>query len=135
MTLKNWAALLIPVLPPNPRDLQEKESSANGCLVPRKSVESNGRSIWRGALRRHAPRAMKLDQEADAAVAAGLESPGSWSGRSAARAILAHRFVDQRIEFAARQRHVIARVFSAVTGDGQFRSAARRRRDKVTRTS
>src|SRR6267378_8500040 len=55
--------------------------------------------------------------------------------RSAARAVLAHRFVDQRIEFAARQRHVIARVFSAVTGDGQFRPATRRRRDKVTRTS
>src|SRR5258708_36839442 len=55
--------------------------------------------------------------------------------RSAARAVLAHGFVDQRIGFAARQRHVIACVFSAVTGDGQFRSAARGRRDKVTRTS
>src|SRR5438309_1786135 len=41
-------------------------------------------------------------------------------------AVLAHGFVDQRIEFAARQRHIIARVFSAVTGEGQFRSAARR---------
>src|SRR5260370_39525688 len=63
MTLKNWAALLIPVVPPNPRDLQEKESSVDGCLVPRKSVEGNGRSISRGALRSHAPPAMKLDQE------------------------------------------------------------------------
>jgi hypothetical protein len=53
-------------------DLQEKESSANGCLMLRKSVESNGRSISRGELRSHAPRAMKLDQAADAAIAAAL---------------------------------------------------------------
>jgi hypothetical protein len=72
MTLKNWAALLIPALPPNSHDLQEKESSANGCLMLRKSVESNGRSISRGELRSHAPRAMKLDQAADAAIAAAL---------------------------------------------------------------
>src|SRR5882762_6076177 len=64
MTLKNWAALLIPALPPNPRDLQEEESSANGCLVLRKSVESNARNISRGAAPR---RAKELDQEADAA--------------------------------------------------------------------
>src|ERR1700674_4820281 len=56
MTLKNWAALLIPALPPNPRDLQEEESIANGCLVLRKSVESNGRNISRGAWRSPAPR-------------------------------------------------------------------------------
>jgi hypothetical protein len=61
MTLKNWAVLLMPALPPNPRDLQEKESSANGCLALRKSVESNGKRISRGALRSGAPRAMKLD--------------------------------------------------------------------------
>src|SRR6184192_4207810 len=132
MTLKNWAVPFIPALPPNSRDLQEKESSANRCWMLRKSVESNGRSISRGAAPR---RAKKLDQETNAAVAAGLEFPGSWSGRSATRTVLAHGFVDQRIEFAARQRHIIARVFSAVTGEGQFRSAARRGRDKVTRTS
>src|SRR5882762_1497936 len=55
-------------------------------------------------------------------------------GGLAPGAVFADRFVDQRVEFAARQRHVIARIFSAVTGDGQFRSAARRRRDKVART-
>jgi len=38
----------------------------------RKSVESSGRSISRGELRSHAPRAMKLDQGTDAAIAAVL---------------------------------------------------------------
>src|SRR5436190_20952173 len=53
---------------------------------------------------------------------------------SAASAVLAHGFVDQGIEFAARQRHVIAGIFSAVAGDGQFRSSARRWRNKIART-
>jgi len=68
MTLKNWAALLIPALPPNPRDLQEEESSANGCLALRKSVESTGETSRVAQPRR----AKELHEEADAAVAAGL---------------------------------------------------------------
>src|SRR5437879_8404857 len=53
---------------------------------------------------------------------------------SAAGAVFAHGFVDQSIEFAARQSHVIARIFSAVAGDGQFRAAAWRWRNKIART-
>src|SRR5438552_6323215 len=53
---------------------------------------------------------------------------------SAAGAVLAHGLVNQGIEFAARQRHIIAGIFSAVAGDGQFRSAARRWRNKIAWT-
>src|SRR5438105_14619753 len=53
---------------------------------------------------------------------------------SAASAVLAHGFVNQGIEFAARQRHIIAGIFSAVASDGQFRSSARRWRNKIAWT-
>src|SRR5712691_3220290 len=70
---------------------------------------------------------MKLDQATDATVTAGLCSAPS--------AVFAHGFVDERIEFAARQRYIIAGVFSAVASDGQFRSTARGRRHEISGAS
>src|SRR6202171_2817429 len=135
MTLKNWAVLLIPARPPNPHDPQEKESSAKRLLGAEEICGKQRERDFAGRVAQ--PRAPRdeIGSRGGCRCRSRFVMPGSWAGRSAPGAVLAHGFVDQRIEFAARQRHVIARVFSAVTGDGQFRSAARRRRDKVTRTS
>src|SRR6266702_4451960 len=67
------------------------------------------------------------------AIASGFQALAALS--SAAGAVFAHGFVDERIEFAARQRYIIAAVFSAVTSDGQFRSTARRRRHEISGAS
>jgi len=71
MTWKNWAALLIPAILSNSRELQEVESNATGS-----AMRGNLRKAWeeesRGDDGHSLAPAVKLDQEADALVAAGL---------------------------------------------------------------
>ena len=55
---------------------------------------------------------------------------GKSRNSSAAGAILAYRLVDQRVQFSAREPHVIA-VVVCVRGDRQFRAAARRGRNEI----
>jgi len=55
---------------------------------------------------------------------------GKSRNSSAAGAVLANRLVDQRVQFSAREPHVIA-VVVCVGGDWQFRTAARRGRDEI----
>jgi len=57
-------------LPQIHTNLQEKESSAKRLLDAEEICGKQRRSISRGELRSHAPRAMKLDQGTDAAIAA-----------------------------------------------------------------